>query len=88
MSYSSHHIEVSVLLGNDPPHWRFTGIYRWAETMNKKNTFEMIVVDLKTHSNLPWVIGGDLNQILFNYEKGWDLQGSIAQWTRKRWRNA
>lgn len=49
--------------------WRFIGIYGWLEFYNKEKIFEMLV-DIKTYFILFWVIGGDLNEIIFNFEKG------------------
>jgi len=47
--------------------WRFTGVYGFPETRNKLKTCDLIA-DLHLQSDCPWLIGGDLNEILFNFE--------------------
>ena len=63
-----HHIDVIVTdLGSQNP-WRFTGLYGWSDTSLKARTCELIL-DLRQHSSLPWLIGGDLNEVFFHSEK-------------------
>ncbi|KAJ8443362.1 LOW QUALITY PROTEIN: hypothetical protein Cgig2_015843 [Carnegiea gigantea] len=66
LSLSSHHIDVDQL-GTEGA-WRFTGIYGWSETGQKLRTYRMIK-DLATHSDLPWLMGVDINEIFYNFEK-------------------
>ncbi|KAJ8423987.1 hypothetical protein Cgig2_009195 [Carnegiea gigantea] len=54
--------------GTDDPRWRFIGLYGWLETQNKLKTCELLL-DLKNHSSLLWIVGGDFNEILFNMDK-------------------
>ena len=68
LSCSSTHVDVSIQWTPNDPQWRFTGIYGSPETQNKMKTCALLL-DLKTHSALPWLIGGDLNEILYNTEK-------------------
>jgi len=68
LSYSGHHIDVELNDVGTPGPWRFTGIYGWSETSLKAKTCDLLI-DLSQHSNLPWLIGGDLNEILFPSEK-------------------
>jgi len=68
LSYSMHHIDIRVEeLGSRSP-WRFTGIYGWPEGGNKVLTCDLLR-DLTGHYNLPWLVGGDFNEVLFNFEK-------------------
>jgi len=68
LSCSSHHIDVMVEGVGSQDSWRFTGICGWAETSHKTKTCELIK-DIHRNSDLPWLLGGDLNEILFNFEK-------------------
>ena len=62
LSCSSHHIDVIVDgVGSHNP-WCFIG------TSQKTKTCE-IIKDIHRDSNLPWLLRGDLNEILFNFEK-------------------
>ena len=68
MSNSLNHIDVQVEgLGVDSP-WHFTGMYGWPENTIKLKTYELLR-DLATHYDLPWLIWGGLNEILYNFEK-------------------
>ena len=66
LSQSSNHIDVEVV-GVDSENG-FTGVYGWLETQNKLKTCELLH-DLKPRSMLLWLIGGDLNEILYHHEK-------------------
>jgi len=68
LSQSFHHIDIIVEQWEGVGVWLFTGVYGWAEMGLKLNTCEMIK-DLSTHSALPWLVGGDLNEVFYNYEK-------------------
>jgi len=68
LSYSLHHIDVIVEGVGSHNSWRFTGIYGWAETSQKIKTCELIK-DIHHDADIPWLLGGDLNEILFNFEK-------------------
>ena len=43
-------------------------MYGWPEMHNKRRT-ETLIAKLATHSHLPWIVGGDLNEIFYNSEK-------------------
>ena len=68
LSCSSHHIDVSIQDVGGSIAWRFTGVYGWAESQNKTKTCELLSA-IHRNSELPWLVGGDLNEILFNFEK-------------------
>ncbi|GMI85918.1 hypothetical protein HRI_002261100 [Hibiscus trionum] len=72
LSSSTRYIDVIVNSSNC--RFRFTGIYGYAATNMKKYTWDLID-SLKTKSSLPWLIGGDLNDILDDSEK----QGGIRR---------
>jgi len=54
--------------GADAEEWRFTGLYGFSEKENKLKTCDLLL-DLRLHTALPWLVGGDFNEILFNYQK-------------------
>lgn len=64
-SYSSNHIDVTVGVDSQ---WRFTGVYRFPEDNNKWKTWRMIEY-LANLSSLPWMLLGDFNEILYDFEK-------------------
>jgi len=68
LSYSSNHIDTTSQWYNQDPLWRFTGVYNWPENQQKHCTGEMMA-GLKTHMDLPWLVGGDLNEIFCHCEK-------------------
>ncbi|KAJ8438736.1 hypothetical protein Cgig2_013782 [Carnegiea gigantea] len=68
VSYSSRHINATLKWHNQDPLWRFTRVYGWLKNQQKHRTGEMIA-DLKTHMDLPWLVGGDLNEIFYHSEK-------------------
>ena len=68
LSQSLHHIDIEVQLSRDEVPWRFTAIYGWPKTHLKWKTCALIY-DLKRASSLPWLVGGDVNEIFYNYEK-------------------
>ncbi|KAK8705593.1 hypothetical protein V6N13_049191 [Hibiscus sabdariffa] len=65
-SYSDWHIDVEVNDGSFV--FRFTGLYG-ASAREKKQTVWDILDTLKGQTDLPWLLGGDLNEILDMSEK-------------------
>ncbi|KAA3481796.1 Exo_endo_phos domain-containing protein [Gossypium australe] len=56
-SYSRSHIDVEVEEENGVGKWRLTGFYEEPVEQNRRE------------SNLPWLVVGDFNEILFSFEK-------------------
>uniref|UniRef100_A0A803MJ30 Uncharacterized protein n=1 Tax=Chenopodium quinoa TaxID=63459 RepID=A0A803MJ30_CHEQI len=53
--------------------WRFTGIYGFPETENKHKT-GVLLNNLNNLPDIPWLVGGDLNLMLWSMEK----QGGVG----------
>ncbi|KAJ8431934.1 hypothetical protein Cgig2_017420 [Carnegiea gigantea] len=68
LSCSANHVDIAIKWSTDAEECRFTGLYGFLEKENKLKTCDLLF-DLRLHSALPWSVGGDFNEILFNYEK-------------------
>ena len=67
LSGSKGHIDVMVTTPNSTS-WRFTGLYGNPDT-SLRPQFWNLLKRLGDLSSLPWLCGGDLNEILFGHEK-------------------
>ncbi|KAK8635128.1 hypothetical protein V6N13_023005 [Hibiscus sabdariffa] len=68
LSFSNSHIDVEVERGEIP--FRFTGMYGTSDRRRKHEDWELLDSS-KNRSDLPWIVGGDLNEILnFNEKEG------------------
>ncbi|KAM7255196.1 hypothetical protein ACFE04_020437 [Oxalis oulophora] len=63
LSFSISHIDVSV-----DGLWRCTGFYG-NPVVCRRNQSWSLLADLKNRSELPWIVGGDFNEIVSNDEK-------------------
>ncbi|CAL1360133.1 unnamed protein product [Linum trigynum] len=66
--YSSNHCIDMKITKEGGAIWRFTGVYGWPESNEKKNTWKLIG-DLSNQWSGPWLCGGDFNEILSSEEK-------------------
>ncbi|KAL4324280.1 hypothetical protein GQ457_11G002870 [Hibiscus cannabinus] len=66
LSFSDSHIDITVDEGQGK--FRFTGMYGQFCSTRKHETWSLINT-LRGQSNLPWLLGGDLNEILDREEK-------------------
>ncbi|XP_019191056.1 PREDICTED: uncharacterized protein LOC109185569 [Ipomoea nil] len=67
LSYSDNHVDIEVsMLGFDK--WRMTGFYGFSKRPQRRESWDLIH-SLAKKSDLPWVIIGDFNDLLFQYEK-------------------
>lgn len=68
VSASLHHIDCTIQGLFCDENWRLACFYGWAESSEKHLSWELLKT-LCTASNLPWLVVGDINQILFEAEK-------------------
>ncbi|KAK8660462.1 hypothetical protein V6N13_051388 [Hibiscus sabdariffa] len=73
--FSDSHIDVEVEGGEIP--FRFTGMYGTSDRRRKHEDWELLD-RLKSRSNLPWLLGGDLNDILSYSEKDEESKRQIS----------
>ncbi|KAL5537584.1 hypothetical protein UlMin_044676 [Ulmus minor] len=68
-SSSSGHIDA--IVSHDHWCWRFTGFYGNLVTEQRKFSWQLLVKlgSIPELSHLPWLVGGDFNEILFDSEK-------------------
>ncbi|KAL5555522.1 hypothetical protein UlMin_037758 [Ulmus minor] len=76
LSGSKGHIDVMVTSPNSSS-WRFMGLYNNPNT-SLRSQFWNLLRRLGDSSSIPWLCGGDLNEILFGHEK----QGPKFTWNR------
>ncbi|KAL5546661.1 hypothetical protein UlMin_006348 [Ulmus minor] len=67
LSGSKGHIDVVVTSPNSTC-WRFTGLYGNPDTSLRPQFWDLMK-RLGDSSSLPWLCGGDMNEILFDHEK-------------------
>ncbi|KAL7111975.1 hypothetical protein ACP275_05G123500 [Erythranthe tilingii] len=68
LSFSPNHIDVEVQAKEKEAKWRFTGFYGFADQSQRHKSWNLLRT-LRDHSDLPWMVGGDFNEILDNTEK-------------------
>ncbi|KAL5804637.1 hypothetical protein ACOSQ3_031437 [Xanthoceras sorbifolium] len=71
LSFSLFHIDVRVSASGCSP-WRFTGFYGASEASQRNHAW-LLLKRLFALSSLPWLCGGDFNEILVDCEKAGGL---------------
>ena len=67
LSMSLHHIDVAIRGLGVLEEWWFTSLYRWLDNQHRTLKGELIH-DLDNRLRLTSLMGGDFNQIWFNYD--------------------
>ncbi|PON56647.1 Endonuclease/exonuclease/phosphatase [Trema orientale] len=82
-SFSNGHIDAPVVT-EEKVHWRFTGFYGHPSQSKRKFSWDLLR-RLNGLFSLPWVCGGDFNEILCLSEKvRGSEEGLMHTWTNKR----
>lgn len=78
LSYSQGHIDNKIFDVVYKYWWRFTGFYGNPDANNRRHSWDLMV---RLHSlyNLPWLCGGDFNEIVGLHEKMGGLERSESQ---------
>lgn len=66
--FSKNHIDTIINEGEDGSRWRLTGFYGHLDVHEKDASWDLIR-RLNGNCNMPWIICGDFNDILYSYEK-------------------
>lgn len=67
-SLSKNHIDVEIQDDKGKHRRLFTGFYGAPDVRNKVETWDLLR-RLGRNNSLPWLVGGDFNDILFAHEK-------------------
>lgn len=69
-SYSKGHIDT-LITDNAHKIWRVTGFYGNPEVANRKFSWDLLrrLGEDAECKDIPWIVGGDFNEILFTHEK-------------------
>lgn len=66
-SYSKNHIDVLIRNGTGE-NWRYTGFYGSPVAAGRMDTWD-ILRGLGHTQNLPWIVNGDFNEVMYSFEK-------------------
>ncbi|XP_019158575.1 PREDICTED: uncharacterized protein LOC109155346 [Ipomoea nil] len=67
ISYSKNYIDLEISISGFP-NWRMTCFYGYPHRSRRRDAWDLIKL-LKPQSNLPWIMIGDFNDLLFQHEK-------------------
>ncbi|KAL9151827.1 hypothetical protein ABFS82_11G077500 [Erythranthe guttata] len=74
ISFSNHHIDAEIILPGSNTKGRVTGFYGYSERHLRHLSWELLT-SLRDNRSVPWIVGGDFNEILNNTEK----EGGISR---------
>lgn len=76
LSYSQNQVDGSIQNVVDKKRWRFTGFYGYPEESKNDISWNLLAM-LKDQCPIPWLCGGDFNEILLASKKkgGADRRG-------------
>ncbi|KAL4318018.1 hypothetical protein GQ457_18G000980 [Hibiscus cannabinus] len=77
-SFSCRHIDVIISQDKDGKMWRCTGFYGAPEEHNRRESWNFLRY-LDDSPNVPWLVIGDFNELLFSFEKSGGLLRSQRQ---------
>ncbi|XP_052485155.1 uncharacterized protein LOC128040446 [Gossypium raimondii] len=67
-SFSNRHIDVIIEEEGEGVIWRFTGFYGSPYSYDREESWNLLR-QLKNQGDDPWLVCGDFNEILYNFEK-------------------
>lgn len=67
-SYSSNHIDVQITEDSDGKSWQRTGFYGVPQEYSRHKTWHLLR-QLNNCPDMPWLVMGDFNKILFSFKK-------------------
>ncbi|XP_019184584.1 PREDICTED: uncharacterized protein LOC109179530 [Ipomoea nil] len=67
LSYSKNYVDVEVTMAGYP-HWRMTCYYGFSQRNRRAESWDLLRT-LAAKSDLPWIVVGDFNDLLYQYEK-------------------
>ncbi|XP_019178340.1 PREDICTED: uncharacterized protein LOC109173555 [Ipomoea nil] len=67
LSYSKNYVDIEVTIVGFPM-WRMTCYYGFPERTRRTESWDLLRA-LSARSGLPWIVVGDFNDLLFQYEK-------------------
>ncbi|KAL8459116.1 hypothetical protein ACS0TY_036548 [Phlomoides rotata] len=68
VSFSTNHIAINISEQENNRLWLYTGVYGWPDKHLRTNTFQLLR-RLAPRDDTPWLCMGDLNEILWSWEK-------------------
>ncbi|CAN6568827.1 unnamed protein product [Malus baccata var. baccata] len=81
LNFSKHFIDAKCGLVDSHVRFRFTGIYATSYRMEKEEFWRGMIQDFSP-DNIPWICGGDFNEVLWDHER---FRGAEVRYNRPRY---